>query len=54
MLYAAFVFLIISVISGALGFTGISNASAGIAKGIFVLFFVLFLIALLVAIFILA
>ena len=49
MLYAAFVCLIISIIAGALGFTGVAKASAGIAKVIFGLFLVLFIGLLVIA-----
>jgi uncharacterized membrane protein YtjA (UPF0391 family) len=39
-------FLIIALIAGLLGFTGLALAAAGIAKGIFVIFLVLFLASL--------
>ena len=52
MLYAAFVFLVISLIAGALGFTGVAKASAGIAKLIFGFFLVLFVIFLAVALYV--
>ena len=54
MLYASFVFLAISVVAGLFGFTGISTAAAGIAKGIFLLFLLLFIAALILALFVLA
>jgi len=41
MLKWALFFLIISLVAGALGFTGIAGASAMIAKFIFVLFLIL-------------
>ena len=47
MLRWAFIFLIVGLIAGLLGFTGIAGASIGIAKFLFFLFvamFVLFLI----------
>ena len=47
MLYWAIVFLVISLVAGALGFGGIAGAAAGIAKilfGIFLVLFILFLI----------
>ena len=42
MLKWAFVFLIVALIAGALGFTGVAGAAIGIAKFLFVLFLVLF------------
>jgi uncharacterized membrane protein YtjA (UPF0391 family) len=39
-------FLLVSVIAGALGFTGLSHASAEIAKVICMVFICLFLIAI--------
>lgn len=47
MLYWALVFFIIAIIAGALGFTGVAAASAGIAKIFFVLFLFIFLLLLL-------
>lgn len=47
MLYWALVFLIISIIAAALGFSGIAVTSAAIAKVFFVLFLVIFLLLLL-------
>jgi uncharacterized membrane protein YtjA (UPF0391 family) len=47
MLYWAFVFLVIGIIAGLLGFTSIAGASIAIAKflaGLFLLLFVVFLI----------
>jgi uncharacterized membrane protein YtjA (UPF0391 family) len=47
MLRWAFIFLVVGLIAGLLGFTGIAGASIGIAKFLFFLFvavFVLFLI----------
>ena len=42
MLRWALIFLVISLIAGALGFTGVAGAAIGIAKFLFVLFLVLF------------
>ena len=47
MLYWAFVFLVIALVAGLLGFTGIYVAAAGIAKVLFFVFIVLFLVSLL-------
>ena len=46
MLYYALVFLLIAILAGVFGFTGISIASAGIAKILFFVFIVLFLVSL--------
>jgi uncharacterized membrane protein YtjA (UPF0391 family) len=46
MLRWAVIFLVISLIAAAFGFTGISVAAAGIAKVLFFIFITLFLIAL--------
>jgi uncharacterized membrane protein YtjA (UPF0391 family) len=46
MLSWALVFLVIALIAGALGFTGIYLAAAGIAKILFFIFVVLFVISL--------
>jgi uncharacterized membrane protein YtjA (UPF0391 family) len=46
MLYWAMVFLIIALVAGILGFTGVYVAAAGIAKVLFFVFLVLFLISL--------
>jgi uncharacterized membrane protein YtjA (UPF0391 family) len=46
MLYWALVFLVVALISGVLGFTGVAVAAAGIAKLLLVIFLVLFLISL--------
>lgn len=54
MLYAAFVFLIISLVAGALGFSGVAAVSGGIAKLIFGFFLFLFIICLVLALFVLA
>jgi uncharacterized membrane protein YtjA (UPF0391 family) len=49
MLKWAILFLIISVIAGALGFTGLSATAARISKILFAIFFVLFLLVVLIA-----
>jgi uncharacterized membrane protein YtjA (UPF0391 family) len=41
-LHWSFIFLIVAIIAGALGFTGIAKDSAWIAKILFVIFLVLF------------
>ena len=46
MLGWALTFLVIALIAGALGFTGIYMAAAGIAKILFFIFVVLFLVSL--------
>ena len=46
MLQWALTFLIIALVAGLLGFTGIYVAAAGIAKVLFFLFLVLFLVSL--------
>jgi uncharacterized membrane protein YtjA (UPF0391 family) len=46
MLYWAAVFFIIALVAGLLGFTGISIATAEIAKLLFFVFLVLFLVSL--------
>jgi uncharacterized membrane protein YtjA (UPF0391 family) len=48
MLSWVFTFLIIALIAGALGFTGIAGTSIGIAQTLFYIFLVLFVISLLV------
>jgi uncharacterized membrane protein YtjA (UPF0391 family) len=51
MLKWAVVFLIIAIVAGIFGFTGIAAASASIAKVLFGLFLVLFLGALAIGLF---
>lgn len=46
MLSLALTFLIIALIAGLLGFTGVYVAAAGIAKILFIVFLVLFVISL--------
>jgi uncharacterized membrane protein YtjA (UPF0391 family) len=50
MLRWAVIFLIIAIIAGLFGFTGIAAASAGIAKILFGIFVLLFIVALLLGI----
>jgi uncharacterized membrane protein YtjA (UPF0391 family) len=45
----AFLFLIVAIIAGLLGFTGIARAATGIARFLFGLFLVIFLILLVLA-----
>ena len=49
MLKWALIFLVISLIAGAFGFTGIARGAATIAKVLFGLFLILFLIFLVLA-----
>ena len=42
MLYWALVFLVVALLSGALGFGGVAGVAAGIAKILFLVFLVLF------------
>jgi uncharacterized membrane protein YtjA (UPF0391 family) len=46
MLYWTLVFLVVALIAGALGFTGLASASAGVARIIFGVFLVFFLVSL--------
>lgn len=46
MLQAALLFLIIALVAGVLGFTGVYVAAAGIAKVLFFVFLVLFIVSL--------
>jgi uncharacterized membrane protein YtjA (UPF0391 family) len=46
MLKWAVIFLIVSLIAGVFGFTGVSVAAAGMAKALFYIFITLFLLAL--------
>lgn len=50
MLKWAVIFLVISLIAGALGFTNISAATARISKILFAIFFALFVIVIIIAI----
>ena len=43
MLYWALMFLVVALIAGVLGFSGVAVAGAGISKVLFVVFLVLFL-----------
>jgi uncharacterized membrane protein YtjA (UPF0391 family) len=47
MLHYALVFLLVALVAGLFGFTGIYVAAAGIAKILFFVFIVLFLVSLL-------
>jgi uncharacterized membrane protein YtjA (UPF0391 family) len=49
MLRWAFIFLLISLVAGGLGFTGISAGAGRISKILFIIFGVLFLLVVLVA-----
>ena len=51
MLRWSFIFLIIGLIAGLLGFTGVAGTAVGIAKTLFVLFLALFGVCLLIGIF---
>jgi uncharacterized membrane protein YtjA (UPF0391 family) len=46
MLRYSLIFLVVSLIAAAFGFTGVSTAAAGIAKVLFYIFITLFLVAL--------
>ena len=46
MLYWALMFLVVALIAGVLGFTGVAVAAAGISKILFFVFLVLFLVSL--------
>jgi uncharacterized membrane protein YtjA (UPF0391 family) len=46
MLRWALIFLVIALIAGALGFTGVAGASIAIAKTLFYIFLVVFLVLL--------
>jgi uncharacterized membrane protein YtjA (UPF0391 family) len=50
MLKWAILFLIISLVAGALGFTGLSATAARISKILFAIFFALFLIVVLIGV----
>jgi uncharacterized membrane protein YtjA (UPF0391 family) len=51
MLQWVFLFLVLAIIAGFLGFGGISFAASEIAKTLFVIFLVLFIISVLINIF---
>lgn len=51
MLKWAVIFLIIAIVAGIFGFTGVSEASASIAKVLFGIFLVLFIGAVVIGIF---
>ena len=46
MLKWAFIFLVLGLVAGALGFGGIAGASIGIAKFLFFLFLIIFVVML--------
>jgi uncharacterized membrane protein YtjA (UPF0391 family) len=46
MLYWALMFLLVALIAGILGFTGVAILTAGVAKLLFVVFLVLFVVFL--------
>ncbi len=48
MLYWAIVFLVVAIIAGIFGFTGVVGASIWIAKVLFFVFIVLFIISLVI------
>ncbi|MBB4198932.1 DUF1328 domain-containing protein [Rhodoblastus sphagnicola] len=45
MLYLTLVFLVVALVSGALGFGGLAATSAGIARALFGVFLILFVIS---------
>jgi uncharacterized membrane protein YtjA (UPF0391 family) len=47
MLYFAFLFLLLAIVAGILGFGVIAGTAAAIAKGLFILFVVLFVLSML-------
>ena len=49
MLKWAFIFLVVSLIAGALGFTGVARGAASIAKILFAIFLAIFLLLLILA-----
>jgi uncharacterized membrane protein YtjA (UPF0391 family) len=51
MLYWTLIFLVLSLVAGVFGFTGIAAASAGIAKILFTIFLVLFFVSLAASLF---
>jgi uncharacterized membrane protein YtjA (UPF0391 family) len=48
MLYWTLVFLVVALVAGLLGFTGIAAASAGIARVLFGIFLLLFVVSLVI------
>ncbi len=50
MLHWVLIFLVVSIVAGVLGFTGISVQAAGIAKILFFIFLVLFIGSLIMSI----
>lgn len=49
MLKWAFIFLIVSLVAGALGFTGVARGAGTIAKVLFGIFFLIFVVFLVLA-----
>lgn len=45
MLYWTLVFLVVALVAGALGFGGLAETSAGIARALFGIFLILFLVS---------
>lgn len=48
MLYWTLVFLVVALVAGLLGFTGIAATSAGIARVLFGIFLLLFVVSLVI------
>jgi uncharacterized membrane protein YtjA (UPF0391 family) len=48
MLQWILIFLVLAILAGALGFTGVAGASMGIAQTLFYIFLILFVISLIV------
>lgn len=48
MLKLSFVFLVVALVAGALGFTGVAGVSATLAEGFFIGFLALFVITLII------
>lgn len=51
MLRLALLFLVVGLIAGLLGFSGVAGAAVGIAKGLFFLFVAAFLVLLVIGLF---
>ena len=50
MLYWAFVFLVIALVAGLLGFGGVASTAAGIAQALFFVFLIIFVVTLLLGV----
>ena len=48
MLQWILIFLVLAILAGALGFTGVAGASMGIAQTLFYIFLILFVVSLIV------